>query len=111
MPQPVEVLATDVRRARFLGYVSELSDTGLFVQSTNPREIGSRLDLRVRLPGRSSPPICAQGEVIWTRGYQGVNAPSAGMGIRFLALDGSARQLLQQFCQGSEGETGPSDCP
>jgi len=42
------------------------------------------------------------GEVVWTRGYAGVDGPCPGMGVRFIEVAGDCHDFLQQFCKESD---------
>ncbi len=98
VPLPVEIIdAADVR-PRFLGYLANISASGLFVQCARPRDKGTRLSLRFRLPGSSEPIHCAEAEVIWTRGYAGRSGPAPGMGIRMCSLTQEVQALIVRFC-------------
>lgn len=60
---------------------------GVFIECHDPPAVGSRLAIAIELPG-SHTPIEVSGEVRWTADEQ--SAPpgrTAGMGIKFLALD------------------------
>ena len=98
----MEVLGAEKRRPRFLGYVSNVSLTGAFVQCATPRPAGTQLDLRLRLPGSPPAILQAQVEVVWTRGYQGRHGPPAGMGLRFGELSEAARGEIRRFCEDSD---------
>ena len=103
VPLPVEILdAADVR-PRFLGYLANISASGLFVQCARPRDKGTRLSLRYRRPGTSEPLHCAEAEVIWTRGYAGRSGPAPGMGIRLGSLSADVQSRIAHFC----GEPSP----
>ncbi len=84
---------------RFLGYVGNLSTTGAFVQSAQPRQPGTRLELRVHLPDPVRAPVVCVGEVVWARGYAGILGPGPGMGIRFLEVTLSAIEALERICR------------
>ncbi len=90
-----------VARARYLGYAQDLSASGLFVQTTRPRQPGTRIEFRLHLPGSGTEPVGCVGEVVWTRGYGGRLGPAPGMGIRFLELDARAFDTLARLCRSS----------
>ena len=103
-------------KPRFLGYVSDVSETGLFVQSSNPREVGRQLEVEFRLPEEPRPVRVKSAEVIWSRGHEGVSGPCPGMGLRFVAISHEAQAAIRRFC--SEADPGVSgaveigeDCP
>jgi uncharacterized protein (TIGR02266 family) len=98
VPLPVEIVDEGGVRPRFLGYLANISATGLFVQCARPRDMGTRLSLRFRLPGTSEPIHCAEAEVVWTRGYGGRSGPAPGMGIRMCALTADGQARIAHFC-------------
>jgi len=98
VPLPVEVLAADGVQPRFLGYLANVSASGLFVQCARPRDPGTHLALRFRIPCLAEPIRCTDAEVVWIRGYAGRSGPAPGMGLRMCALTHEVRTLLSQFC-------------
>jgi hypothetical protein len=92
---------------RFLGYLSNVSETGGFIQCTRPRPVGTRLPLRLHLGRSASDVVDLEAEVIWTRSYGGRNRPSAGMGIRFRNLVPAACDAIRGFCAGSDPDPNP----
>ncbi len=111
IPQPIQ-LVVDEGPPRFFGYVSDISDTGLFVQSTNPREVGGQLELQLRLPGEPDELTIKLAEVVWNRGYAGKGGPCPGMGLRFVAISHAARATLDRFlARGELSTTGGFEVP
>jgi type IV pilus assembly protein PilZ len=78
-------------------YITDISETGIFVRTTSPEQPGTRLNLRFR-PDGASEQLEIEGEVIWVNPYR-PGAPDnlhPGMGIRFVDLDEDVRdQLLE----------------
>jgi type IV pilus assembly protein PilZ len=78
-------------------YITDISETGIFVRTTSPEQPGTRLNLRFR-PDNSSDQLEIEGEVIWVNPFR-PGAPDnlhPGMGIRFVDLDDDIRdQLLE----------------
>ena len=81
----------------FLGYVANLSQNGAFVQCSSPRPTGTAFSLKLHLQGKKEAFPC-QCEVIWSRGYKGVEGPCPGMGIRFVDLSDDDHDFLERFC-------------
>jgi hypothetical protein len=84
------------RGPRYLGYASDLSSTGLFLQTAALRLPGTRLKVKIHARRRGRP-IYAEIEVRWSRGYGGLPGPSTGMGASFVELGGRERKLLSQL--------------
>jgi type IV pilus assembly protein PilZ len=79
-------------------YVTDISDTGIFVRTTTPEEPGTHLNLRFAAATGEAPIEC-EGEVIWVNPYR-PGAPDnlhPGMGIRFVGLDDELRQRLVEL--------------
>jgi uncharacterized protein (TIGR02266 family) len=79
-------------------YITDISETGIFVRTTSPEQAGTRLNMRFR-PDGTSPQIEIEGEVIWVNPYR-PGAPDnlhPGMGIRFVDLDDDVRDRLLEL--------------
>ncbi len=98
-PLRIEAVGDPARGPRFLGYVGDLSSTGVFVQSSNPRDPGTRLKIKVHLRGRRQRPFYAEVEVRWRRGYGGLPGPPSGMGLEFVDLGRRERRELSRLLQ------------
>jgi type IV pilus assembly protein PilZ len=83
-------------------YITDISETGIFVRTTTPEQPGTRLNLRFR-PDDEIPQIEVEGEVIWVNPYRPGNSDNLhpGMGIRFVELDEDIRirllELVRRF--------------
>jgi type IV pilus assembly protein PilZ len=83
-------------------YITDISETGIFVRTTTPEQPGTRLNLRFR-PDDENPQIEVEGEVIWVNPYRPGNSDNLhpGMGIRFVELDEDIRirllELVRRF--------------
>jgi type IV pilus assembly protein PilZ len=76
-------------------YITDISETGIFVRTTSPEQPGTRLNMRFR-PDDESAQIEIEGEVIWVNPYR-PGAPDnlhPGMGIRFVELGDELRDRL-----------------
>lgn len=106
VPLPVQTRsAAEQGPPRFLGYLANVSETGVFVQCSNPRPVGTRLALQLRLPGLDQRLVCRTAEIVWTRRFANSDEGSPGMGMRFVEIDPEARATLRRFCD----EGGPRD--
>ena len=85
-------------RPFFFGYVGNISETGMFVQTARPRCIGDGFRLRLHSRALRNEPIECSAEVIWVSGYHGVARPAMGIGLRFQDLDLQSAALLRRFC-------------
>jgi len=71
----------------------ELSANGLFLKTTQILAEGARLTVRLELPGRQG--MTVLGQVVRT--VKGGLLAVAGMGVRFVDLSPSQRELINQF--------------
>ena len=97
---PIRVLRVDtnLRGEVFFGYAKDISTSGLFIETSNPRPVGTRVPLKFSLP-QSDAKIACLGEVIWARDYKGARQPAPGMGIRFVEIAASDSSLLSDFIE------------
>jgi type IV pilus assembly protein PilZ len=79
-------------------YITDISETGIFVRTTTPEQPGTHLNMRFR-PDDESPQIEVEGEVIWINPYRPGAADNLhpGMGIRFVALDDELKDRLLEL--------------
>ncbi len=75
-------------------YCSNVSITGMFIQSQEPRSPGEILDFEFNLIDGLQL-IRGTGEVMWARLTDEDPQMPAGMGIRFLRLDAESRRLIR----------------
>ncbi|MBW2282840.1 MAG: PilZ domain-containing protein [Deltaproteobacteria bacterium] len=108
VPLPVQSLSLgEAGPPSFLGYLWNVSETGVFVQCTESRAVGTRLALRLRLPGLEERLHCDAAEIVWSRAFASGGSTVVGMGLRFVNLDVSSRATLRDFCAdgGPQGAT------
>lgn len=87
----------------FTGYVRNLSLGGLFIQTTSPKPVGSKLRLQIPLE-RGHPPVEAAAEVLWTQPFDVRSKTPPGMGLRFTELDAKAARRIEMFLEQNEAE-------
>ncbi|MBL4686727.1 MAG: TIGR02266 family protein, partial [Nannocystaceae bacterium] len=81
------VLQLEYRNAGHLlvSYCTNLSRGGLFIPSEQPEPAGTRLTLRLDVPGKAEP-VSIEAEVRWVRAFDTDEGPT-GMGLAFAAVD------------------------
>jgi hypothetical protein len=92
---------------RFLGYLSNISETGAFIQCSRPRPVGTRLRVRLHLGRAEQEIVELDAQVIWIRSYAGRNRPSAGMGLQFKELGAAPRGAIRHFCAVTDPDPNP----
>ena len=75
------------RKVRTLfGYATNISKSGMFIHTENPRQPGEQFELSFVLPPPVDEQIRCHCEVVWQRMHRPKVALPAGMGLRFLDL-------------------------
>ena len=82
----------------FFGYAGNLSTTGLFIQTTNPREAGMQVKVTFQLPNTKKNIECLT-EVMWGRNYLGKDGPPPGMGLRFIDVSTEDSDAIRTFVE------------
>ena len=78
----------------FSDFARNINEGGLFVETDNPPEVGTPVDLRFKIPG-SADPVQVTGFVVRTT--HGDTQDPPGMGIEFENLDAQARQHINEL--------------
>lgn len=81
----------------FFGYAKNISKTGLFIQSINPKDEGERFKIEFDLPGDNEAFNC-MAKVIWKRGYLAKARYEPGMGLEFIDLSRDLTDKLEGWC-------------
>ncbi len=93
------------------GTLINISSHGMFIQSTEPKEVGTQMDLRFQLP-ESEESILVVAEVIRVnyppafkenQEYTQPSGPVAdnpGMGLKIVSMDPQTKARLEAFLQG-----------
>jgi len=77
------------------GYAANISQGGIFVPSRQPRDKGAEIRFELLLK-EGSPAIAGTGRVAWARPFDPARpGERSGMGVRFLALDGSGEEVVR----------------
>lgn len=83
----------------FFGYAKNISCTGLFIQSINPKETGEQFEVEFFLPGDDEP-IVSHVVVVWNRGYtKDLIKNSPGMGLKFLGMNPDFSEKIERWVQ------------
>ncbi len=78
-------IVEDGNQQHLFGYAKNISRSGLFIASINPREAGERFYITFEIPKTGIRARC-QCEVVWTRRYKQGSRLEPGYGVRFLNL-------------------------
>jgi uncharacterized protein (TIGR02266 family) len=97
---PVEIqIQYETADGFFQDYMRNLSLGGIFIETSKPLPMNTKLKVRFSLPDMSDP-IVADGVVVHTlRLGQPKNPSVSGMGIRFSELEPSSKEMLESYLQ------------
>lgn len=102
VPLDVEVdCATDQVSSTLNYQAMNLSEGGMFLKSSFPLEVGTRLNCRFELPDGLGA-VVVEAEVSWVRTGPPENLPPPGMGLRFLSLNQDEKERIQQYATAYE---------
>jgi uncharacterized protein (TIGR02266 family) len=80
------------------GFTGNISVGGMFVETTDPKAVGTYLRFEIRLPGEGDP-VRGLGEVVWLRSRsEGPDLPK-GMGIQFRHFQDQEYQRLERIVE------------
>ena len=80
----------------FFGYAKNISKTGMFIQSVNPKEVGERFRLEFKLP-KDTRTISCTAEVRWKRGYRPWEDHEPGMGLEFIEIEKEMAKIINNW--------------
>lgn len=81
----------------FFGYARNLSRSGIFIATTNPREPGSRFKVEIPLPAPIGQIVQCSCEVVWKREFSLKSRYEPGMGLKFLDLPEEVATLIENW--------------
>lgn len=105
-PLIVRRVKLDVPDRTFFGYTKNLSRSGMFIASTNPRQPGSRFRVEIPLPPPLDRRVECECEVVWHRLYSRTAAYEPGMGLRFLDLPEGIADSIDEWIRSTEDPLG-----
>lgn len=85
----------------YVGFVENMSAGGVFIATHVLKAVGDVFELAVHLPN-SDAVVKGVGEVRWIREYSERSNVPPGMGIRFIQLDDTSRQAIEEFLSSRE---------
>ncbi len=82
----------------FFGYAADLSKSGIFIKTVNPRPIGSSYRIKFLIPDTEISVEC-EAEVVWIRDYDDKIPFPPGMGLKFLGLDEKVSKDVESYVE------------
>jgi len=92
----MEVLLKEMRS--LLGYSTNLSQGGIFIESKNLLEPGTRMILEFKLPNQKGS-IRAYGEVKWVTRTKASKRIKPGMGVQFINIHEAYRKEIARYIE------------
>lgn len=86
----------EARKDVFFGYAKNISASGLFVPTVNPKAVGEKFRLKFALPD-SKREIIVTAEVVWNRRFSEAGEYEPGMGIKFIEISDEDADLIREF--------------
>lgn len=86
-----------------LEYGRDFSSSGIFLETSHPLAVGTKLELVFRLPpelseGQKAQHVKVLGEVVWTSTGDETTGPGgSGMGVHFVDADEDCLKLLEKI--------------
>jgi len=87
----------------FFGYAKNLSATGMFISSINPKEPGQVYQVEIPLPAPIYKTIQCTCEVIWMRQFAKKSAFEPGMGLKFVDIPDDVAADIERWVHESTG--------
>jgi uncharacterized protein (TIGR02266 family) len=81
----------------FFGYAKNISRSGFFISSVNPREPGERFHVELALPAPLGHNVRCACEVVWKRLFSKGSPYEPGMGLRFLDLPEEQAEAIDRW--------------
>ncbi|GAB6083934.1 hypothetical protein JCM30471_28480 [Desulfuromonas carbonis] len=95
-------LRFDDGRRTFFGYSKNISRSGLFIATVNPRETGQRFEVEIPLPAPIGRTVRCTCEVVWKRQFDRRSLLEPGMGLRFIDLPDDVAQAIDFWAGAQE---------
>lgn len=71
--------------------LEDLSETGMFIETSHPLEVGAELEFWINLPGdETDRPVSGKAEVIWSD-------KAVGVGVHFTEISEEDRERVKWF--------------
>lgn len=102
----VDVVAAGIPAPRRV-WGTDVSESGMFLQTTQPFRVGDRLSLRFDVDKDEVHVRAA--EVMWVRPFEPINVDGKqpGIGLKFVAIDPNARAALRKLIAPTVSDTQP----
>jgi uncharacterized protein (TIGR02266 family) len=83
-------------RGHLFGYAKNVSRSGLFITSINPRSPGEQFTISFHIPETSIKVRC-RCEIVWMRKYDSATKVEPGYGVRFLNIPKETAEAIHSW--------------
>ncbi len=80
----------------FFGYAKDVSRSGMFIATVNPRKLGEEFTICFEIPADGSKIVC-KCRVVWSREFDPKLEEKPGMGIEFVDIDDETRAKIENW--------------
>ena len=81
----------------FFGYAKNISSTGMFISSVNPKDPGQAYQVEIPLPAPIHKTVQCTCEVIWKRQFEKKCPYEPGMGLRFVDMNTETASAIERW--------------
>ena len=87
----------------FFGYTKNISRSGMFISSVNPKPPGEVYQVEIPLPAPIHQTIQCSCEVVWNRHFGKKALYEPGMGLKFFGLPEEVAEMIDRWINDSTG--------
>ena len=87
----------------FFGYTKNISRSGMFISSINPKPQGEVYQVEIPLPAPINQTIQCACEVVWTRHFEKKSLYEPGMGLKFCGLSEDVAATIDRWVRETSG--------
>lgn len=85
----------------FFGYAKNISRSGMFIASINPKDAGKHYQVEIPFPEPVGQTVQVTCEVIWNRQFEKKSTHEPGMGLRFIDMPDNVASAIDSWVQQS----------
>ena len=89
---------SEERENIFFGYAKDLSKSGMFISTVNPRNIGEEFSISFKIP-KDGPRVICRCRVVWKREYDPKTLIEPGMGMEFVDLPPEIGKKIDEWVE------------
>ena len=93
----------DDGRKVFFGYTKNISRSGMFISSVNPKQPGEIFQVEIPLPAPLNRTIQCACEVVWSRHFEKKSPYEPGMGLKFSGISEDVAAAIDRWIHDTTG--------